>query len=170
MMFQTIFIQKLLLSTTGVLIALAIVFASKVADSTLADENRSPVKSNPGFHANSDYSAESPPATTSEISFPTHRDDELRKVQREYIDTVQPLLNQYCADCHWGADAEADFNLEGFITLDQLLNGRKKWKKAVVRMAAKEMPPQDSEPVPDCLLYTSPSPRDQRGSRMPSSA
>ena len=24
--------------------------------------------------------------------------------------------------------------------------------------------------IPDCLLYTSPSPRDQRGSRMPSSA
>ena len=24
--------------------------------------------------------------------------------------------------------------------------------------------------LPDCLLYTSPSPRDQRGSRMPSSA
>ena len=27
-----------------------------------------------------------------------------------------------------------------------------------------------SEAVKDCLLYTSPSPRDQRGSRMPSSA
>ena len=29
--------------------------------------------------------------------------------------------------------------------------------------------PQQKEPEP-CLLYTSPSPRDQRGSRMPSSA
>ena len=28
----------------------------------------------------------------------------------------------------------------------------------------------DDEPINDCLLYTSPSPRDQRGSRMPSSA
>ena len=27
-----------------------------------------------------------------------------------------------------------------------------------------------SDPLADCLLYTSPSPRDQRGSRMPSSA
>ena len=27
-----------------------------------------------------------------------------------------------------------------------------------------------AEPSDDCLLYTSPSPRDQRGSRMPSSA
>ena len=33
-------------------------------------------------------------------------------------------------------------------------------------------PPQEkvSKPAGDCLLYTSPSPRDQRGSRMPSSA
>ena len=28
----------------------------------------------------------------------------------------------------------------------------------------------DQQPLPACLLYTSPSPRDQRGSRMPSSA
>ena len=31
-------------------------------------------------------------------------------------------------------------------------------------------PEVDSEAVKTCLLYTSPSPRDQRGSRMPSSA
>ena len=30
--------------------------------------------------------------------------------------------------------------------------------------------PLPSQPVTTCLLYTSPSPRDQRGSRMPSSA
>ena len=29
---------------------------------------------------------------------------------------------------------------------------------------------QTKQPYYDCLLYTSPSPRDQRGSRMPSSA
>ena len=33
-----------------------------------------------------------------------------------------------------------------------------------------EMVPRDSDPMKGCLLYTSPSPRDQRGSRMPSSA
>ena len=34
------------------------------------------------------------------------------------------------------------------------------------------MVPEEPEPAPPkiCLLYTSPSPRDQRGSRMPSSA
>ena len=75
-------------------------------------------------------------------------DDKLRKVQREYIDTIQPLMKKHCAECHWGAGAEADFNLEGYVTIDQLLNGRKKWKKVVVRMVANEMPPEDAEPVP----------------------
>ncbi len=79
----------------------------------------------------------------------TNNDDKLRLVQREYIDTIQPLLNRHCAECHSGEGAEADFDLEGYATLDQLLNGRKKWKKVIVRMVAKEMPPEDSVPVPD---------------------
>ena len=33
-----------------------------------------------------------------------------------------------------------------------------------------ELPPPKNDPALACLLYTSPSPRDQRGSRMPSSA
>ena len=41
------------------------------------------------------------------------------------------------------------------------------WERAMRR--AEEQ--QEEEPAPPtCLLYTSPSPRDQRGSRMPSSA
>ena len=41
-------------------------------------------------------------------------------------------------------------------------------KVAAVAASMKDLPYVDSQP--DCLLYTSPSPRDQRGSRMPSSA
>ena len=36
--------------------------------------------------------------------------------------------------------------------------------------AAVPAPARAADEVGDCLLYTSPSPRDQRGSRMPSSA
>lgn len=80
--------------------------------------------------------------------FPTD-DAELRSVQRQYNEEILPTLKKYCADCHWGSEAEADFNLEGFETLDQLLNGRKKWKKVVVRVAAKEMPPENENPLPE---------------------
>ena len=37
-------------------------------------------------------------------------------------------------------------------------------------LPSKEMQDSLAEMHADCLLYTSPSPRDQRGSRMPSSA
>ena len=83
-----------------------------------------------------------------EASLPSPTND-LREVQRQYNDKIRPLLKQYCGNCHWGPDSDADFNLEGYETLDQLLNGRKKWKKVVVRVAAKEMPPEDATPLPD---------------------
>ncbi|MFK7767527.1 MAG: DUF1592 domain-containing protein [Mariniblastus sp.] len=83
------------------------------------------------------------------INFPAD-DNDLRAVQRKYNDEIKPILKQYCGDCHWGADADAGFNLESYKTLKDLLNARKKWKKVVVRVAAKEMPPADeSEELPD---------------------
>ena len=111
----------------------------------------------------------------------------LRKIQREFTQKIRPMIEQHCGDCHWGDDADADLNLEPFESLDQLLKGREKWKKVLLRVAAKEMPPQDVDPMPDdqhqqfmtwldelmnsvdcnninpgrCLLYTSPSPRDR---------
>ena len=76
--------------------------------------------------------------------------DSLRKVQREFNDTIRPMLETHCADCHWGDDADADLNLEQYETIDQLLSGRKKWKKVLTRVAAKEMPPpEDYDPIPD---------------------
>jgi hypothetical protein len=82
------------------------------------------------------------------LKFPDNKDD-LREIQRQYTHKILPALKQYCGECHWGDGAEADFNLESYVTLDQLLNGRKKWKKVVVRVAAKEMPPEDNPPLPD---------------------
>ena len=74
-------------------------------------------------------------------------DDGLRKIQSQYTDHIRPMLKQHCGNCHWGSDAEADLNLQGFKTLDQLLNGRAKWKKVATRVAAREMPPQDETPL-----------------------
>ena len=44
-----------------------------------------------------------------------------------------------------------------------------KWTRAKFEIATKE-PGNPIKQDENCLLYTSPSPRDQRGSRMPSSA
>ena len=73
----------------------------------------------------------------------------LRAVQREFNETIRPLIETHCGDCHWGDNADADLNLEKYETLDQLLEGRDKWRKVLVRVAAKEMPPEESEPIAD---------------------
>ena len=73
----------------------------------------------------------------------------LREIQREFTQKIRPMIQQHCGDCHWGDDADADLNLEPFESLDQLLQGRSKWKKVLLRVAAKEMPPQDVDPMPN---------------------
>ena len=47
------------------------------------------------------------------------------------------------------------------------VHARKAWLQGLSPKQNRNVPPLRYE---DCLLYTSPSPRDQRGSRMPSSA
>ena len=54
----------------------------------------------------------------------------------------------------------------------QMKNGKFQWRKVADSMVETPSPVNDSSSVdvPTCLLYTSPSPRDKRQSRMPSSA
>ncbi len=75
--------------------------------------------------------------------------ENLRAVQQKYTSEIRPLLETHCGDCHWGDNTDADLNLEKYVTLDQLLEGRDKWRKVMVRVAAKEMPPEDSTPIAD---------------------
>ena len=61
--------------------------------------------------------------------------------------------------------------------IDQHFDEEVRFLQALVRVPT-DTPPGNNAPhaertaelLKDCLLYTSPSPRDQRGSRMPSSA
>lgn len=77
-------------------------------------------------------------------------DDQLRAVQRQYTETIQPLLQKSCGDCHTGDSADAGFNLDQYQTLEQILGARKKWQKVEHRVAAHEMPPpDDAEPLTD---------------------
>ena len=73
--------------------------------------------------------------------------DQLREVQREYLDVIKPMLQKHCIECHSDSDAEAGLSLAGYETLDDLLNSRKKFKKVLNRVAAREMPPEDSDPI-----------------------
>ena len=64
-------------------------------------------------------------------------------------------------------------NSEGqFDQIDNFdrIEGRKSWYAGTAIIDGKEVGPPLGVRSMSCLLYTSPSPRDQRGSRMPSSA
>ena len=78
-----------------------------------------------------------------------------------------------------------DYELTGYfpadlVRMDIMVNGKKVDALSVIchradadrrgRAVAKTLKEEISRHMFDCLLYTSPSPRDQRGSRMPSSA
>jgi PAS domain-containing protein len=61
---------------------------------------------------------------------------------------VQPLLMQYCGDCHSGEDAQAGVRLEKFANPGQILQARKTWLKISQQIEANIMPPAQSEPIP----------------------
>ena len=88
-------------------------------------------------------------ATSCQNAFGDDLSDKLRAVQSKFTNEIRPLMEAHCGDCHWGDNTDADLNLEKYVTLDQLLEGRDKWRKVMVRVAAKEMPPEDSDPIAD---------------------
>jgi len=75
--------------------------------------------------------------------------DRLVRVQKQFTKRIRPILEKSCGDCHWGDNDDAGVNLEPFKTMDQLLDSRKLWRKVLTRVAAREMPPEDSEPLTD---------------------
>ena len=71
---------------------------------------------------------------------------------------VRPVLAEHCFKCH-SADAK---KLKGGLLLDHRAGVMKGGDSGPAIVSGK--------PADSCLLYTSPSPRDKRQSRMPSSA
>ena len=101
--------------------------------------------------------------TTAEPSLSAAQQD--LTLDEQYTKMVRPFIENFCLDCHTGDDAEGDFDLDKFEKPSDVTENLEAWSHVMARLERGDMPPADS-----CLLYTSPSPRDQRGSRMPSSA
>ncbi|MCH2178325.1 MAG: DUF1592 domain-containing protein [Mariniblastus sp.] len=62
---------------------------------------------------------------------------------------ILPLMDSYCADCHTGADAEGGLDLERYQLLKDLLADTKRWQRLKDRVRRGQMPPPDSEPLPE---------------------
>ena len=74
-----------------------------------------------------------------------------------------PVIKHYDGICHLFVDKEADLDMAVELTINS-----KAQKPSVCNALETLLIHRDVAEA--CLLYTSPSPRDQRGSRMPSSA
>ncbi len=84
----------------------------------------------------------SPMATVLAQSTTSVADPDL--LARQFVESVQPVLNSYCLDCHGSDEPEAKLDLSGFSSAADVAHGYQIWNTVLVRLEAKEMPPEDS--------------------------
>jgi hypothetical protein len=60
----------------------------------------------------------------------------------DYAARVRPLLEKFCFDCHSGGQPEADLDLAGFRTPQDLVRNRKRWDSVLRVLRSGEMPPE----------------------------
>lgn len=62
---------------------------------------------------------------------------------------VQPLLRNYCFDCHYdGEDPEGGVNLERFTSAQDVLRDRAIWKSVFEKVESRQMPPPKDAALP----------------------
>ncbi len=70
---------------------------------------------------------------------------------------IQPLLKEFCVDCHNDEKHKGDFNMAPFLNNPNLIEHRKAWEKVLEFVESREMPP-DKKPQPtqeqrDALMH-----------------
>jgi hypothetical protein len=60
-----------------------------------------------------------------------------------YEDTIIPLVDKYCAECHNDRDHEGDLDLERFETTESVVNSIALWDRGMLRVKNNEMPPKN---------------------------
>jgi hypothetical protein len=63
-------------------------------------------------------------------------------LEREFSQIVRPFVNEYCADCHSGAQPEAQLDLTSFAKLSSVLEDLPHWTLLMERLNHQEMPPE----------------------------
>lgn len=64
---------------------------------------------------------------------------------RQYRTEILPLVQKYCFECHGDGSSEGDFSLDNYENTQKVLLGRNHWLKALRRLQAGDMPPEDAE-------------------------
>ena len=65
-------------------------------------------------------------------------------LSQQYHEKIQPLIAQYCLDCHSGDSNEGELNLEHFSDFEQVRQQPAAWQKVAAILKTAEMPPAES--------------------------
>ncbi|MEX0818804.1 MAG: DUF1587 domain-containing protein, partial [Pirellulaceae bacterium] len=65
--------------------------------------------------------------------------------EQAFRERVQPLLANYCADCHAGDAAEGGLSFDKFKSARHVLVGRETWLGVLAKLRVNAMPPEDAE-------------------------
>ncbi|MBT5708416.1 MAG: DUF1592 domain-containing protein [Verrucomicrobia bacterium] len=66
-------------------------------------------------------------------------------LSKRYFDHVRPLIDRYCFECHDGPDAEAEIDLAGITSFDQIRKNPNLWIKVDEMLESRQMPPKKSD-------------------------
>jgi hypothetical protein len=69
----------------------------------------------------------------------------LASADREYTETVRPIVATYCASCHTGERAAAGLDLRQYTTVDAVVQDFAKWDRVREKLAARQMPPPNAK-------------------------
>ena len=71
-------------------------------------------------------------------------------LQKQYRRQIQPLLKQFCLECHSTEAKEGELDLERFAALDDVRRDPPAWQKVAGMLDTQEMPPEESpQPTAD---------------------
>ena len=65
--------------------------------------------------------------------------------EQDFRQRVQPLLRQYCFDCHGNGESEGNLSLDAFTNARQVLEGKETWTKVIQKLQLDNMPPSDAQ-------------------------
>src|SRR5438270_184667 len=64
------------------------------------------------------------------------------EMERQFAQSVRPLLTTYCVGCHSGANAAAQFDLKQYTTVADVVRDHGRWSLVAEKLMAMEMPPK----------------------------
>ncbi|HTH47511.1 MAG TPA: DUF1592 domain-containing protein [Candidatus Limnocylindria bacterium] len=73
---------------------------------------------------------------------------DLAKADAQFHQEVQPLLSQYCWDCHGDGATKGDLSLDSFTNVTAVLKDRRTWEHVLQNVESGDMPPKKKKSQP----------------------